>query len=244
MAASKGRILVVDDQAEVRGAYSRYLAKEGFEVTEASDGAEALNRVEDGQFDLVLTDLVMPTMNGMKLLCELKEAFPDLPVVVMLETADNRAMLSAAESGALQTLVKPIDQGLLVELANHAVGLHRSRARKVASFRDRRGQRAEAARVSATEAKNEFGRVLESVLRGEFVVITKHADPKAVLMSVDEFNALSYAPTTVLDTLSDEFDALLARLQTPKARRGLKAAFDAAPEDLGRAALAGARHRG
>lgn len=244
MTASKGRVLVVDDQAKLRGTYSRYLTREGFEVTEASDGAEALNRVGNDQFDLVLTDLVMPTMDGMKLLGKLKGDFPDLPVVVMLDTADNRAMLRAAESGALQTLVKPIDQGLLVEVANHAVRLHRFRARRLASFHDRRGQAVEATSVSATKAKNEFGRLLESVLRGEFIVITKHADPKAVLISVDEFNALTQAPAAALDTLSDEFDALLARMQTRKARRGLKAAFDASPKDLGRAAVAALRHRG
>lgn len=243
MTPSKGRVLLVDDQSKVRAVYSRCLTKEGFEVTEASDGAEALKRIRNGQFDLVLTDLVMPTMDGMKLLDELKGGFPNLPVVVMLETADNRATVQAAESGALQTLVKPIDQGLLVELANYAVGLHRSRASMLATLRNRRGQRVEATSVSATEAKNEFGRVLESVMQGGFVVITKHADPKAVLISVDEFNALSQAPAAALNALSGEFDALLARMQTPEARKGLKAAFAASPEELGRAALAASHHR-
>ena len=76
------------------------------------------------------------------------------------------------------------------------------------------------------------------------VVITKHDAPKAVLISVDEFNALSRATEAKLETLSGKFDALLARMQTPKARVGMKAAFNASPKQLGKAAVAAARTRG
>jgi antitoxin Phd len=114
----------------------------------------------------------------------------------------------------------------------------------VAAFRNRQGERARTASVTATEAKKEFGRILETVLQGGMVVITKHDAPKAVLMSVDEFNALSRAGEARLDTLSRQFDALLARMQTSKARAGMKAAFDASPRQLGKAATAVARKRG
>jgi antitoxin Phd len=96
---------------------------------------------------------------------------------------------------------------------------------------------------TATEAKNEFGRVLEQVLQGGRVVITKHDAPKAVLISVDDFNRLSRTAETVLDTLSVEFDALLARMQTPKSRSAMKAAFAASPKQLGKAAVDAARKR-
>jgi antitoxin Phd len=98
--------------------------------------------------------------------------------------------------------------------------------------------------VTATDAKNEFGRVLERVIQGGRVVITKHDEPKAVLISVREFNALNGANRTKLDTLSGEFDALLARMQTPAARAGMNAAFEAPPKQLGKAAVAVARKRG
>jgi prevent-host-death family protein len=106
------------------------------------------------------------------------------------------------------------------------------------------GSLTNAARVSASIAKNEFGRILDSVMRGGAVVITKHDAPKAVLISIDEFDALSRAGQVKLDTLSGEFDALLARMQTPAAHAGMQAAFDASPKQLGRAALASARKRG
>ena len=82
------------------------------------------------------------------------------------------------------------------------------------------------------------------VIQGGVVVITKHDSPKAVLLSVDEFNALAQAPQQRLDALSGQFDALLAGMQTPKARAGMKAAFAASPKQLGRAAVAAARRRG
>jgi antitoxin Phd len=75
------------------------------------------------------------------------------------------------------------------------------------------------------------------------VLITKHETPKVVLLSMEEYGALSRATDTKLDALSGEFDALLARMQTPRARAGMKAAFAASPDQLGIAAVAGARKR-
>jgi prevent-host-death family protein len=112
------------------------------------------------------------------------------------------------------------------------------------AFRNRRGERVEAAAFTATDAKKQFARVLELVLQGGAVVITKHDAPKAVLLSVDEFTALTKVTEGALDTLSAEFDTLLARMQTPRARAGMKAAFAASPKELGKAAVAAARKRG
>jgi prevent-host-death family protein len=102
----------------------------------------------------------------------------------------------------------------------------------------------DAAAFTSTVAKNEFGRLLEMAIHGRVVTITRHGTPKAVLVSLDEFNELTRAAGSRLDTLTGEFDAMLARMQAPKARAGMKAAFDAAPKELGRAAVAAARRRG
>ena len=114
----------------------------------------------------------------------------------------------------------------------------------VATFRNSRGETLEPSSVTASEAKSEFGRVLEMAIQGGTVVITKHDAPKAVLISVENFNALSGGADTRLDTLNREFDALLAGMQTPKARRGLETAFGASGKQLGKAAVAAARRRG
>ena len=120
----------------------------------------------------------------------------------------------------------------------------RRSSRQVATFRNSRGLTLEPSSVSASEAKSEFGRVLDMAIQGRAVVITKHDAPKAVLISVENFNALSGAAETKLDTLSRDFDVLLARMQTSKSRRGMKAAFAASGKRLGKAAVAAARSRG
>jgi antitoxin Phd len=100
---------------------------------------------------------------------------------------------------------------------------------------------ASARRVPATEVKNRFGDVFERALRGEPVVITKHGEPKALLISVDDFSNVAARTQTELNTLTREFDELLERMQTEKARTGMQEAFEASPEELGRAAVHAAR---
>jgi antitoxin Phd len=120
-----------------------------------------------------------------------------------------------------------------------------SRQRQASTvIRTPRSDRGAPSQFTATKAKNEFGLILEKVLQGDRVVITKHDMPKAILISMDEFNMLSRSAERKLDSLSEEFDALLARMQTTKSRSGMKAAFSASPKELGKAAVAAARKRG
>jgi len=97
---------------------------------------------------------------------------------------------------------------------------------------------------TATEAKNEFGRILDRALQGETVIITKHDAPRAVLISMDKFHALQQAPQLELNALSSEFDAMLLRMQSATARASMARAFNASSEQLGKAAVDAARKRG
>ena len=125
--------------------------------------------------------------------------------------------------------------------ATLAIPRSRSRQSFVSAIRNRRGEAP--AKISATETKNNLGEVLDNVMQSGMVLITKHETPKAVLLSMEEYGLLSRAAQTRLDTLNGEFDALLARMQTLKARAGMKAAFAASPKQLGKAAVAAARKR-
>jgi len=102
------------------------------------------------------------------------------------------------------------------------------------------GQSVEMPSFTATEVKNEFGRVLEAAFIKGAVAITRHDAPKAVLLSLDAWRALTAAqsPADPLDTLGAEFDALLARMQTAEAQSAGDALFDATPDALGAAAVA------
>jgi antitoxin Phd len=95
--------------------------------------------------------------------------------------------------------------------------------------------------VAASEAKNQFGQVLESALRDGAVVITKHDAPKAILMSIAELEAI--AARSRLDTLTREFDATYVRMQKPELAKAMTAAFGASPKQLGAAAVKSARKK-
>jgi prevent-host-death family protein len=100
----------------------------------------------------------------------------------------------------------------------------------------------EVKRVAASEAKNQFGQVLETALRSGPVVITKHDAPKAILMSIEEFEART-AMRDKLHTLTQRYDDTYARMQRPEARSAMAATFDATPRQLGAAAVASAKKR-
>jgi len=111
-------------------------------------------------------------------------------------------------------------------------------------YRNREGNLFDVPTVTASQLKNEFGTILERTLAGGAVAITKHAQPKAVLLSYAEFEALTKDRTASLDDLSKQFDdAMLARMQTPKARKAMAAAFNATPARLGAAAVRAAAKR-
>src|SRR5690349_20638155 len=109
------------------------------------------------------------------------------------------------------------------------------------TFRNSLGELIDVPAVAATRLKNEFGAVLDQALRSGAVAITRHDTPRAVLISYDEFQALVKARSHDLSDLAAEYDVLLANLQTPRAKKGLEAAFNATPAELGRAAVRAAR---
>ncbi|PYT41212.1 MAG: hypothetical protein DMG47_17855 [Acidobacteria bacterium] len=219
----RDRVLLVDDQPKILASYSRALASAGFEVTEAHSGDEALRRLENALF--------------------LHAFSPELPFIVMVDKQSNEIAVEAAELGALQLLVKPIGLACLKQTVGRAVRMRRARQDVVPAFLARRGEALTPIKITATDAKNQLGHVLETVMQGGVVLITKHETPKAAVIPMAEYEKFSRATEAKLNALSGEFDALLARMQTPEARAGMQAAFDATPEQLAKAAVTFARKR-
>lgn len=99
--------------------------------------------------------------------------------------------------------------------------------------------------ATATEAQNGFGKYLELVTGRQAVVITRHATPRAVLLSADLYATLVEAHRDRLARLEQDFDAMLERMQAPAARAGVARAFRATPRRIAAAAVkAAARPRG
>jgi CheY-like chemotaxis protein len=118
-----GTILVVDDQDGVRALIRRELSQQGHTVLEAADGAEALHLVRrrNGAVDVVLSDVVMPQMNGPELATHIGVEFPDVPVILMSGfTPAGVARVGLSES-LVPVLQKPFDPGQLTELVDFAL---------------------------------------------------------------------------------------------------------------------------
>lgn len=100
--------------------------------------------------------------------------------------------------------------------------------------------------ISATEFKKRFGKTLEDVAHGKAVRIIRHGrrSDSLILIREDELDALRARSTSPLDALRDQFDQLLARMQTPEARRAVASIGQASSSQLGASALKGAKRGG
>lgn len=105
------QILVVDDDRELRGWMQELLTRAGYEVSEAADGNEALKRLREARFDLVILDLVMPEKDGVETLIELRRDSP-CPKVIVISGRDYLAI--AEHLGAQETLAKPFTASELI----------------------------------------------------------------------------------------------------------------------------------
>ncbi len=114
-AASKGRILIVDDVEENRTVLARRLTREGYAVDSVANGEEAVRRVAQGMFDLVLLDVLMPGMDGFAVLEQIKgsAATRSIPVIMISALDDLSSVVRCIEHGAEDYLAKPFDPVLL-----------------------------------------------------------------------------------------------------------------------------------
>lgn len=110
------RILVVDDELVVRDSLKEWLEDEGFSVEMAESGTEALEKITEENFRLMLLDIKMPGMDGVEVLKRSKEIHPELPVVMMTAYATVETAVEAMKIGALDYLMKPFDPDSLVPL--------------------------------------------------------------------------------------------------------------------------------
>ncbi|PLX80929.1 MAG: DNA-binding response regulator [Desulfuromonas sp.] len=103
------KILIVDDEEGMRRLLSRILVKEGYETAAVGSGEEAMQQVAHDEFDLVITDMKMPGMDGLQLLAELKGFDPQLPIIVMTAYGTVESAVQALRSGAYDFITKPFE---------------------------------------------------------------------------------------------------------------------------------------
>ncbi|MEA2738560.1 MAG: two-component system, chemotaxis family, chemotaxis protein CheY [Acetobacteraceae bacterium] len=114
------RILTVDDSKTMRQMVSSTLRKAGFDVNEAEDGKKALTVLSAGRFDLIITDLNMPNMDGISLIKTVR-ANPqhrDVPILILTTESDGAKKADGKAAGATGWLVKPFSPEKLIELVH------------------------------------------------------------------------------------------------------------------------------
>jgi two-component system, NtrC family, response regulator HydG len=132
---TKGRILIVDDELAVRDALGKWFTSEGYAAYPSSSAREALETIQKKEFDIALLDIKMPGMDGMELQARLKQADPDLTVIMMTGYASVETAVQALKRGAYDYITKPVDPDELSHLVANALE-HKRASREVARLRE------------------------------------------------------------------------------------------------------------
>lgn len=124
--AGSGKILVVDDESSIRLLLSEVLSDKGFEVTEAKDGQESLEKMEKHDFDLVITDVNMPRLDGIAMLHRMEKAGRKEKVIIMSANPSQQMSLHSGMDRVITQLCKPFNMAsfLSVVIAATAGGEH------------------------------------------------------------------------------------------------------------------------
>jgi EAL domain-containing protein (putative c-di-GMP-specific phosphodiesterase class I)/CheY-like chemotaxis protein len=124
------RVLLVDDEEAILRDYGRLLRSHGFDVDTASDGPSALERLSDGAYDVILSDVSMVGMTGLEFLRAVRGRDLDTPVVLMTGMPDIDSAVQAIEYGAFRYLLKPAPTELLIQVLEKGANLHKLAALK------------------------------------------------------------------------------------------------------------------
>lgn len=126
-----GRILIVDDEAGVVAALTKLLTRQGFETYGCSTGSEALSELRQIDYDVLLSDLMIPDMDGIMLLRSALTIDPDLIGIVMTENGDIHTAVEAMQSGAFDYITKPLQLSFLLPILSRAITVRRLRTENV-----------------------------------------------------------------------------------------------------------------
>ncbi len=102
-------ILIIDDEPNLRRSLGLILQRAGYAITTAADAAEALHLLHAGAYDLTFLDIKLPDQNGIQLLPQIKEIYPDMPILILTAHATLDTAIGAVRSGARDYLLKPVD---------------------------------------------------------------------------------------------------------------------------------------
>ena len=214
------RILVVDDHQSNRDLLARHLARDGHDVVTAGDGELGLRLAEEGAFDLVLLDLLMPCMSGYEVLCRLKSGsrYGGLPVIMISALDEMDSVVRCIEAGAEDFLPKPFDATLLRARINGCLERKRLRDREKV-FTEQLRREKEKSEVLLLNVLPKP--IVARLQRGEEVIADRVPDATILFADLVGFTQLSARlPATrlvgLLNLLFTDFDRLTVRFGLEK----------------------------
>lgn len=119
------RILVIEDEVEIRSIVKNHLVNANYEVVEAEQGEEAIQKINKGDnplnIDAAICDIRMPKINGMEAISYFQKEYPTLPLIVMTGFPDTQRAVSLLKNGVKDYLVKPVEKDTLLAAVKKAV---------------------------------------------------------------------------------------------------------------------------
>lgn len=114
------KILIVDDEKSMRITLSEFLRKEGYEIDSASDAASAFQMMDEKEYDIIVTDIIMPRITGIELLERIRDKSQTIQIIIMTGEPTVDTAVKAVQSGANDYLTKPIKKETFISAVRHA----------------------------------------------------------------------------------------------------------------------------
>ncbi|NJD68133.1 MAG: hypothetical protein C3F12_03460 [Candidatus Methylomirabilota bacterium] len=115
------KILVIDDDQEMRRLLEDILTREGFHVTQAANGSEALRTIQEASYQVIILDKIMTDLSGIEILPEIKRLRPEAQVILITAFGDRETCVEAMGKGATAYLAKPFGMSVLVQMVKKAL---------------------------------------------------------------------------------------------------------------------------
>jgi DNA-binding NtrC family response regulator len=168
-----GAVLVVDDEFSIRDSLVHWFEKDGYRTGSAQDAREALQRLEEERWDVVLLDIKMPGMDGLELQRRIHEVDPDLPIIMLTAFASVESAVQALKEGAFDYVRKPIDPDELSHLVQRALERRRLQHENVQLRRKVEQLGTPSRIVGASEAMSKVLELVQSVADTDTTVLIR-----------------------------------------------------------------------
>ena len=166
-----GKILIVDDEESMCQFLSIMLRKEGFDVVTVTSGADALRNMQKGRFDVVITDIQMPKMDGIQVLSGIKAVDPNVPVIIMTAYASKQTAIEAVNKGAFHYLDKHAKNDEIKMVVRNALEVRQVKSENIQLKQKLKSHRGSRTMIGQSEGIERVFRLVERVSASDATIL-------------------------------------------------------------------------